>query len=246
MRMMLGLAAVVILAATGCNAMYLAVGPGIKGSGVLKEETRQVGDFNGVDIGSALQAKVTVGQKTELTVSGDDNLVPLVKTEVRDGKLVARVENPTGVQQKLPLMLTITTPRLDEVATGGAARVGVKAGEAKTLRVQAEGASVLDLGGIAAETIEIGASGASHVTIVGKAKSLTIKASGASQIKTNGVAAESVKVDASGASQVETNASGSIEGDASGASSIQVLGQPGGRKVTTSGASQVKYKEAIR
>jgi Putative auto-transporter adhesin, head GIN domain len=246
MRMTFGLAAVAILAASGCNALGLVVGPGVQGSGILKEEKREVGEFNGVDIGSALQAKVTIGPKSEVTLSGDDNLLSLVKTEVRDGHLVARFESTTGAQTKLPLMLTITTPRLDQVAAGGAAKVSVKAGEAKTFRVQAEGASSLAIGGVGSETIEIGASGASQITIVGKAKGLTIKASGASQIHANGMPAESVKVDASGASQVETNASASIEGDVSGASTIQVTGQPGGRKVSSSGASHVKYVDALR
>jgi hypothetical protein len=242
MRMMFGLAAVVILAATGCNAMYLAVGPGIKGSGILKEEPRQVGEFTGVDIGSALQAKVTVGQKTEVTVSGDDNLVPLIKTEVHDGHLVARVETTTGIHQKLPLTLTITMPRLDFVAAVDASHVDVKAGEAGTFRVKCSDASRVEVSGVAAESIDILASDASRVTIAGTAKKLKVKASDASQVHAAAVPAESAQVVASDASHAEVRTSSTVEGKASDASSIRVLGEPGSRSVTKSGASRVTYE----
>ena len=243
MRLSHGLIAVGLLITCGCNPSFFMGGAGIPGSGILKEETRQVGEFHAVDVGSALRAIVAIGPKAGLVLSGDDNLLPLVKTEVRDGKLVAWVDSPTGIQPNQPLTLTITTPNLDEIDASGAARLSVKAGEAKTFRVKANGAAVAELGGVATEAIDIDASGASQVTIEGKAKAVTINASGTSQIKTRGVFAESVKLDASGASQVETSASGSASGTASGASSIVVQGQPQARKISTSGAAHVNYVE---
>jgi hypothetical protein len=242
MRMMFGLGLASILTLSGCYSMLVAIGPGIKGSGILKEETRQVGEFTGIDIGSALNAKVTVGPKTEVTLSGDDNLLPLVKTEVRDGHLVARFESKTGIQQKLPLTLTITVPRLDFVAAADASRVDVKGGEAATFRVKCSDASTVEVSGVSAEAIDVLASDASRVTITGKAKKMTVKASDASTVSAGGVPAESAQVVASDASRAEVRTSTAVEGKASDASSIRVLGEPGSRSVTKSDASRVTYE----
>jgi hypothetical protein len=240
--MTLGLAAVVMLAVSGCNVMGVVIGPGIHGSGTLKEETRQTGEFTGVDVGSALRAKVTVGPKTELIVSGDDNLVALVKTEVRNGHLVARVDSPMGIHTKLPLTLTISTPRLDYVGAADASRLEVKGVEASKLQVKCSDASRAEISGVAAEAIDIVAANASRITITGKAKTLTVRASDASQVHAADVPAESAQVVASDASTAEVRTSTAVEGKASDASSIRVLGEPGSRSVSHSGASRVSYE----
>jgi hypothetical protein len=233
----------VALASMMLSGCMIRIGEtGVQGSGVLKEETRDVPDFTGVDIGSAIQATITVGPKTSVKISGDDNLLPLIKTEVRDGRLVTRVEGP-GIRTVKPLTMTITTPKLDYVGASGASTLDVDAAPIDKLAVQVSGASKATVKGIESDSLDVGASGATTVTLSGKAKRAKVDVSGASTIRAFRLPVESAQADVSGASRVEVRASDSVSGEASGASSIKVAGKPKSRSVSTSGASSISYSD---
>jgi hypothetical protein len=225
--------------ASGCGLVAAGAG-GVRGSGVIKEETRTVPEFTGVEIGQAIRAEVTVGPEASVRISGDENLLPMVKTEVKDGRLVTSVEGP-GIQTVQPLTVTITTPRLDFVGAGGASRVDVAAKGAKELTVRAGGASTVRVKGIDSDAVALGASGASRVEASGRGKRLDLEVSGASTVKAADVPFESAKVDVSGASNAEVHVAESVQGGVSGASHLKALGGPKTRSVSTSGASQVQY-----
>src|SRR5258707_379800 len=92
-----------------------------RGSGTIKEETRQVGDFSGVSVGSGIRATVSIGPKTSVVLTGDDNLLSMIKVEVVNGKLTARVEDHGGISPTQPIRLTVVTPHLTTAeASGGA------------------------------------------------------------------------------------------------------------------------------
>ena len=53
--------------------------------------TREVGDFNGVEVRNGISAKVTAGPKS-VRISGDEKRVSQVRTEVVDGKLAGAAD----------------------------------------------------------------------------------------------------------------------------------------------------------
>src|SRR5258708_27076077 len=90
-----------------------------RGSGTIKEETRQVGDFSGVSVGSGIRATVSIGPKTSVVLTGDDNLLSMIKVEVVNGKLTARVEDHGGISPTQPIRLTVVTPHLTTAEASG-------------------------------------------------------------------------------------------------------------------------------
>jgi Putative auto-transporter adhesin, head GIN domain len=241
MRHMIALVTVAASLATGCSVAMSGLNT-VKGSGVIKEETRTVGDFSSVDIGQAIQATITVGPETSVRIEGDDNILPILKTEVRDGKLETSFENGVSVWTDKPIMMTITTPKLTAIGASGASKVTAIVKPTDSFKVDSSGASHVDVTGVESDKLELGASGASQVTVAGTTKKLAVEMSGASQIHANSVPAESVSVHGSGASQAEVQTNGSIKGDLSGATSVNVTGKPEKKDVSTSGASHVSYK----
>ena len=57
------------------------------GSGTMKVEKRTVPSFTAVDISGAYNVEIAVQKEPGLEIEGDDNLLPLVTTEVRNGVL---------------------------------------------------------------------------------------------------------------------------------------------------------------
>src|SRR5260370_24564664 len=118
----------------------LAVGH-TRGSGTIKEETRQVGDFSGVSVGSGIRATISIGPKTSVVLTGDDNLLSMIKLEVVDGKLTTRVDYNEGIHPSQPIRLTVVTPHLTSAEASGGASLTADATPGPKFLASASGAS---------------------------------------------------------------------------------------------------------
>ncbi len=183
---------------------------------------------------------VTPGAKPSLKIQGDDNLVPLIESVVRDGTLIVRIKDNSTISPKLPLVADVVVPSLDRVEASGVANVKVKgAAKADRFTANASGASVVSVEGLESSNAVVTATGASHVMLSGSAASLKAEAAGASEVKAAALHAEDAEVSISGASNVALTAKKSVSGDVSGASRLDLHGRPPKNTVSTSGASQV-------
>src|SRR4051794_16015332 len=73
---------------------------GVRGSGNLKAETRDVPDFDAVAVGAGIRATITIGPRKPIRIEGDDNVLPLVQTTVRDGVLKVEFETHESISAK--------------------------------------------------------------------------------------------------------------------------------------------------
>jgi hypothetical protein len=224
---------------TGCG---LAVFQAVAGSGTVKRESRDVADFTSVEVSGVVHATVHIGPRAPVVLEGDDNLLPLITTEVHDGRLVVAVKNGANIRPSRPIKAEITTPVLSGITANGASEMDVTAATTDKFSVAASGATAVAVRDVDTEALAVDASGASRVTLAGKARSTTLGISGASHIKADGLTAGSAAVEISGASHVEISATAAIKGTVSGASHLDVLGSPRDRSVASSGASHVSYK----
>ncbi len=232
--------------AAGCNGSFVGkLIPTIRGSGVVKDETRTIEAFHALDVGSVLEVKVAVvaGAKPSLKISGDDNLVPLVESVVKDGVLVLKVKDSGNISPKLALLAEVTTDEIDRVEASGAANVKVSGGgKVDRFTVEASGAAKIKVDGLETPHAVASASGASQVTLSGTAESIKVDAAGASQVEAAELKVDDADVSVSGASGAALRVSKSVEGDVSGASRLDLHGRPEKNAVSTSGASSVNQK----
>ncbi|MFL5347572.1 MAG: head GIN domain-containing protein [Hyalangium sp.] len=211
--------------------------------GATREETRDVPDFNGVEVSHGMKAKVTIGPKS-VRISGDEKQVSQVRTEVVDGKLVFRVEKGSwwGSSSK-GLHLTISTPKLTSVGASGGADVDAEATAADTFSVDSSGGSDVSVRNLDAKKVKVEISGGGEVTLKGRADTLNVDASGGSQVHGKELSLKSLDVDASGGAGVEANPSERIEAELSGGSTVHVDSAPNQRDVSTSGGAQVVFSK---
>jgi Putative auto-transporter adhesin, head GIN domain len=215
-----GLATVSVLVLSSISGCAFRGGSfsAIEGSGVSKTETRKVDSFSEIDVGNALRLQVQIGDKTTLEITGDDNLVPLVKTKVNGDKLEIGFDG--SYSSKMGISVKVTTPKLTALSGSGASSL-----------------TASDLQG---SKFKLSLSGASNATLTGKVDALEVECSGASRLIAKDLPVKTAKVEASGASHVEVAASEQLEAKASGASSIGYVGKPKEVSPQASGASSVK------
>lgn len=194
---------------------------GVTGSGNMSAEDRNVSGFHGIDVGGVYQVEITAQKEYSVRIEADDNLLPLIKTEVDGGTL--KIESERRISPKSKIRIIIGAPNIDNLEVSGVANV--------------------TLNDLKNSDLTIDSSGASKIKLTGETAKLTIDVSGATKIDAENLTTGNANIDASGACNVTVHVSGELKADASGASRIIYTGTPTNIIKDTSGASKVSKKD---
>ena len=203
---MLGMVVAVLLA-SGCDVSNVTINVGgniVKGSGVLREEKRNVPDFTCIDLSGAFDVVVTCGKKQEISVSGDDNVVPHIKTEVTEGVLKVFLDQSVSTKNKIKLALSV--PTVNDLRVSGIGDVDISSVSNKLLRLDVSG-----VGNVKAEGV-VGA--------------LEITSSGAGNVEARKLIAKIAAVDVSGIGHVVLTAADELNATISGVGGVDYFGNP--------------------
>ena len=206
-----------LLLASGCHGLHT----GVRGSGNIQKQKREVGSFTSITTAGAYDIEVVCQQSLSLEIEGDDNVLPLVTTEVSNN--VLHVSSIRHYSVSKPITLRISVPDLEGISSSGAGKIEVS--------------------GLKNDKFVVDASGAPTLKIAGETKVLNIDASGAGSIDTHKLRAAQVVVDSKGVSTVEVYAGQQLDVTVSGPSNVRYEGNPVVKK-TINGPGSVEKKEA--
>jgi Putative auto-transporter adhesin, head GIN domain len=196
----LSLALVIILA--GCG--YISTSDKVKGSGIVKTEKRSLTPFDSLEVVCHGSIQVRNQEQEGLEISGDDNILPLIITEVKNGTLYIRSSKEYDPQDKLEI--TVSVPDLKRFIFSGA-------GEA-------------NLSNVKNDRMEIALNGAGSLTASGDTKDADITLSGAGSVDAKNLHADNAKVNSSGVGSVEIYVTGQLDAKTSGIGEISYYGNP--------------------
>lgn len=203
---------VVVVVLAGCSWA------GVAGSGEAKREVRPVGGFTAVEIKGAVGCELVIAAESHVEVSGDDNLVPLVTTEVAGDKLT--IDTRKDVRPKLPLVARITAPRLTAVRVSGSSRVAMHA--------------------VQGDSLTLDVSGSATIAGDGTIQQLVLDISGSGSAELDKLAAERARVKISGSGSVDLSVSKTLDVDISGSGSVSYRGDPEVKKEVSGSGRIVK------
>lgn len=198
---MLGMLAV-LLAVAACGG-----GPSTTvGSGQLKTESRSVSGFHAVTLAAAGEMTITQSGMESLSITAEDNLLPLITTEVSGGTLRIAAQPGTLVRPTRPIHYVLTVTRLDTLTLSGA---GIITGS-----------------GLTADALRVTLSGAGKLTLSGTAAQQEVLLSGAGLYDASTLQTSTAKVTVSGLGSARVNVRDALDATVSGAGSIVYFGSP--------------------
>lgn len=207
---------------SGCLVSPADVVPGmaaVRGSGVAAKEERSIAGVTAVELRGVGTLTVTVADEEKLTVTADDNILPLIVTEAKDDTLTIGFGKNTSVNPVKPVTYDLTVKSLRRLKLSGAARVVAHKLDGKKFQ--------LDI------------SGACHANLDGNVGEFTLTVSGTAAVDARELAAGDAAVTVSGASNVKVNVKDKLSVRASGASSVRYRGDPKQVESKRSGVSSV-------
>ena len=188
----------VLIVLAGCGWI------GVEGSGKPGSEVRPVTGFSAIDISSAVNAEIAIGAAERVEISGDDNLVSLVATELNGKRLV--IETRKHVRPKLPLVARITALQLGALDVSGSSNVS--------------------LHGMHDDRLALNLSGSAVIRGDGTVGQFDIDVSGSGSLELDQLAAERASVTVSGSGNVVLAVSRTLDVHISGSATVTYRGDP--------------------
>lgn len=112
----------------------------ISGKGEVITETRSADPFHNVKLEGTGNIAVTHGTTTIVSVKSYENIVPLIKTTVRDGELLISMDHHIMLSGSNNIEIDITTPDLNEVSMNGAGNVQITSFHTPKIKLDLSGA----------------------------------------------------------------------------------------------------------
>lgn len=187
----------------------------VRGSGQPGREARKVASFSEISLAGSMALEVTVGPATSVVVTGDANVVPLVRTAVRGDRLLIDTRESYSSQQ--PLVVRVTTPRLTALASSGSGDSTVR--------------------GTAGANLDLLVSGSGEIDAAGRTERLVARVTGSGAIEAAGLTAAQARASVSGSGDIELTVTEALDASVSGSGRIRYRGNPAkiARRVSGSG-----------
>lgn len=202
------------------------------------DEQRTVEPFREIEISGNIELEFTQDSVKSVKVSAPENSIGQVITKVENGVLKVYSEK---VFMNRSIRLFVSNDSLYSMKASGASRVRTtNTLNAKSLDIEASGASNVKMDLNISSVVDVEANGASYCDLDGTANLIKVDASGASKVEADQLKAVNAETEANGASKIRVYSTGKLDADASGASTIKYGGSPVNINKSESGASEVK------
>ena len=207
-----------------------------------EKETRTIGDFTRISVGSGIDLYITQGDNIELVVEATKDRLHKIITEVKDNQLKIYTKDKYNWGWDKAPKVYLTFKQLERLTAGGGADVyGKTIIKAEKLQVTTSGGADAYLH-VQTEKLKLITSGGSDIKIKGETQTLYAEASGGSDINAKELKAQSVKVSTSGGADASVWAEKEITASASGGSDIDFYGNPEVKNLNESGAGDISQK----
>jgi hypothetical protein len=200
------------------NGQVVSASPNfVTGSGNIKEEKRTLAPFSSVYIDLAADVTVTKGTSPACTITADDNILPLITTQV-SGEVLT-ISQSKSFASNTQLRVQIVTASLSKLV--------------------ADGSGDITLNGVDEPKLELVASGSGGLRASGQVDSLQARLEGAGDMSLFDLQARSAEVLLNGAGNIRVSASGTFSGSIEGSGDILVRGHPRMLRSVVNGAGSI-------
>jgi len=207
-----------------------------KGNGIPGERLVEIGQFEQVQLGGTVDAVIRQCPSTSIVIHGDENLLPLIDFELKQGVLI--ISNKRDIAPELGLMIEICIPIVSGIMLSGAADLSAINLECDILELQLSGVGDMEFTG-QADYLEVAISGVGDLQLVGDTGKLDAVVSGVGDLDAGNLTANRVDVNVSGVGDAVVYPLHTLDARVSGVGDIIYFGNPPEQRTHVSGAGEI-------
>jgi hypothetical protein len=187
-------------------------------------ETREVSSFHSIRLSVNGEVTVIQGKEQSLVLRADDDVIPRLRTRVKNGTLV--ISSVGGIRRSAQLEIDIVMEEIKGLSISGSGTITVsdriKADDV-SLKISGSGDIFLELD---ASDINTKISGSGKINLSGTVKSHTIDISGSGDTKAFDLLTDTTTVKISGSGDCMVNVSENLDVKISGSGDVEYKGSP--------------------
>ncbi|WP_414468466.1 head GIN domain-containing protein [Methanobacterium sp. ACI-7] len=208
-----------LVAVSGC------INQNSMGSGKVINESRDVSNFNQIDINGVGELIITQGDKESLIIETDDNIMPYIKTIVNANKLAIDFNNSMPLPTQ-SIKFYVTVKDINSITTSGSGKISSNNLKANDLTINIKGSGESNLSNLNAQTLKIIISGASRFIVSGTVNDQNIDISGAGEYNANSLTSKTATISINGAGRSTIKVSDTLNAKINGGGEILYIGNP--------------------
>lgn len=197
-----------------------------KSSGNIIQESRDVSDFNKVEMQGAGDLIITQGENYSVVLETDDNLMNKYTTRVIGDRLVISTDHiPCFIGNK-GLVVYVTMPDVKRLTVDGSGDIiSMNTITSDELEIQISGSGNIDLD-VDVSSLETRIDGSGDATYKGRATDHAIHVAGSGDIYAYGLSTQSTSVEIAGSGDAEITAYETLDVNVAGSGDIYYQGEP--------------------
>ncbi len=213
-----------LLSSCGFDINIGDFGTGKKGNGKVVSETRKVAEeFTEVSASEGLMVFVTQADDFNIEVEADENVIDLIATDIKNGRLRVHTRENIGNATK---EIHVSLPEVTALQSSSGAQLRTENTiEADKLEIDGSSGALLQLV-LTANDIEIDASSGANLNITGETDHAQVDVSSGGNINAKDLKTKTCTADASSGGNLKIQVSESLTADANSGGNIGYSGQP--------------------
>jgi hypothetical protein len=199
----------------------------IKGSGVVRTETRAVADFQKITLGVGAHLEIRQGTSEGLTITGDDNIVPLIESVVDHGALKIRWASKGRVSTSYKrLDIVVYVKAVESLTISGSGEMHAERLKAADLKATISGSGEITIDALDATSLNLSLAGSGTMTAAGQVNSLDATISGSGELAAAKLESRNARVTMQGSGDVAIWAKDTLSATIAGSGEIKYYGKP--------------------
>ncbi|MFZ4476112.1 MAG: head GIN domain-containing protein [Saprospiraceae bacterium] len=214
---------------------------GLRGEGSVRSENRTLGAFHAVEANFSGDVEVSMADQNAVTIETHENLLPHLKTEVKDG--VLHIYFDTNVSYIKDLKVRISTTTLDALTLGGSGSIRtMTALKLEQLKLKISGSGDIDAAQLEITNLGTEITGSGTIKVGGKTNEFKAIVSGSGDIIADQLNSGSCSAAVTGSGEIDCGlVQQTLDAEVTGSGDIRYGGTPR-TNVDITGSGSVKAK----
>jgi predicted ester cyclase len=187
-------------------------------------ESRDVRDFQEVELQGIGTLRVTQGDTESLTIEAESRLLRRIETTVSNGRLIIRPSRP--IRTREPIVYNLTLRQLTSLDISGAGRAEAAPITSDRIHFGLSGAGTISIAALSATTLDVAVSGNGVCTLAGKVENQTVVLNGASRYEAADLGSNVASVVVQGAAKATVRVGSTLNVQIGGAGQVDYIGDP--------------------
>ncbi|WP_340076524.1 head GIN domain-containing protein [Leptobacterium sp. I13] len=200
----------------------------VKGNGNEVTKERNVGNYESISVAGSMDVTLVSGSEGKLTIKAEENLIPHIETEVKDGKLKIKTEKGYSLRPSGNKKIQVTVPfrEISAVSLAGSGDI-VSKNPIKTNSFKASVAGSGDINiQIEATDIKGSVAGSGDLKLSGKAVNFDCSVAGSGDVHAFELVADNVEVSVAGSGDARVHSTSSLKARVVGSGEVTYKGNP--------------------